>query len=278
MLSYRHSFHAGNHADVVKHLVQVAVLNYLLKKDKPFCYHDSHAGAGLYSLLGEQAQKTAEFETGIGKLWHYQAQQPALKRYIELVKQLNTDDELAFYPGSPKIAALMLRDNDSIQATELHPTDYPILASQFARRRHSRIENMDAWAGFKAMLPPQHKRGLVLIDPPYELKTEYQDVVKGLQLAYSRLPQATYAIWYPVIERPAIEAFIGEIVATGIKDQLRIELCPLPDSAGFGMTGSGMLLINPPYTLAEEMKQALAELCPLLSDNCEYQVSQLVAE
>jgi 23S rRNA (adenine2030-N6)-methyltransferase len=278
MLSYRHSFHAGNHADVVKHLVQIAIIDYLLKKDKPFCYHDSHAGAGLYSLLGEQAQKTGEYHSGIGKLWQYQAQTPALQRYISVIKQLNTDNELAFYPGSPKLAAMLLRAGDSIQATELHPTDYPILASQFVRRRHSRIENMDAWAGFKAMLPPLHKRGLVLIDPPYELKTEYQDVVAGLALAYQRFPQATYAIWYPVIERAAVEAFISAIVATGIKNQLRIELCPLPDSSGFGMTGSGMLVINPPYTLAQDMKQALAELSPVLSDNGDFQVNLLVAE
>lgn len=278
MLSYRHSFHAGNHADVIKHLVQVAILDYLLQKDKPFCYHDSHAGAGLYSLLGEQAQKTSEYQTGIGKLWQYQAQNAALARYIDVVKQLNPDGELAFYPGSPKIAALMLRATDSIQASELHPTDYPILASQFARRRHSRIENMDAWAGFKAMLPPLHKRGLVLIDPPYELKTEYQDVVNGLQLAYSRFPQATYAIWYPVIERAALEAFISALVATGIKDMLRIEYCPLPDSSGFGMTGSGMLVVNPPYTLAKDMQQALDELSPLLSATGEFQVHQLVPE
>ena len=278
MLSYRHSYHAGNHADVVKHLVQVAILDYLLQKDKPFCYHDSHAGAGLYSVLAEQAQKTGEYQTGIGKLWQYQAASPALARYIELIKQLNTNDELAFYPGSPKIAAMMLRNSDSIQATELHPTDHPILASQFVRRRHSRIEHMDAWAGFKAMLPPLHKRGLVLIDPPYELKTEYQDVVAGLQSAYQRFPQATYAIWYPVIERSAVEAFINALVATGIKDMLRIELCPLPDSDGFGMTGSGMLVVNPPYTLTTNIKQALTELSPLLSDGCEFQVNQLVPE
>lgn len=278
MLSYRHSFHAGNHADVIKHLVQVAVLDYLLKKDKPFCYHDSHAGAGLYSLLAEQAQKTSEYQTGIGRLWHCQLHHPLLQRYVGLVKQLNSDDELAFYPGSPKIAALMLRDSDSIQATELHPTDYPILASQFARRRHSRIENSDAWAGFKAMLPPLQKRGLVLIDPPYELKHEYQDVVNGVQMAYGRFPQATYAIWYPVIERAAVEAFINALTATGIRDQLRIELCPLPDSNGFGMTGSGMLLINPPYTLAQDITQALTELAPLLGAQTQYQVTQLVAE
>ncbi len=278
MLSYRHSFHAGNHADVIKHLVQVSILDYLLKKDKPFCYHDSHAGAGLYSLLAEQAQKTGEYHSGIGKLWQYQAQSPALQRYIALIKQLNPDGELAFYPGSPKIAALLLRSGDSIQATELHPSDYPILASQFARRRHSRIEHIDAWAGFKAMLPPLHKRGLVLIDPPYELKTEYQDVIQGLKLAYQRFPQATYAIWYPVIERAAVEAFISEIVASGIKDQLRIEYCPLPDKTGFGMTGSGMLVINPPYTLAADMQQALAELGPLLSPQGEFQLLQLVTE
>jgi 23S rRNA (adenine2030-N6)-methyltransferase len=256
----------------------VAILDYLLQKDKPFCYHDSHAGAGLYSLLGEQAQKTSEYQTGIGKLWQYQPTSPVLARYTDVIAQLNPDAELAFYPGSPKIAALMLRNTDSIQATELHPTDYPILASQFARRRHSRIENMDAWAGFKAMLPPLHKRGLVLIDPPYELKTEYQDVVAGLQSAYQRFPQATYAIWYPVIERQAVEAFISAIVATGIKDQLRIEYCPLTDSNGFGNTGSGMLVINPPYTLATDLREALKELAPLLSAGGEFQVHQLVPE
>lgn len=278
MLSYRHSFHAGNHADVVKHLVQVAILDYLLKKDKPFCYHDSHAGAGLYSLLAEQAQKTNEYQGGIAKLWQHEVQNPTLQRYIDVIKQLNTDNELAFYPGSPKIAALMLRSTDSIQATELHPTDYPILASQFARRRYSRIENMDAWAGFKAMLPPLYKRGLVLIDPPYELKTEYQDVVAGLQLAYQRFPQATYAIWYPVIERDAVEAFIRELVNTGIKNQLRIELCPHSDSSGYGMTGSGMLVINPPYTLAATMREVLTEIQPHIAANGDWQVHQLVPE
>ncbi|MDX1678487.1 23S rRNA (adenine(2030)-N(6))-methyltransferase RlmJ [Arsukibacterium sp.] len=287
MLSYRHSYHAGNHADVLKHLVQVAILDYLLQKDKPLCYHDSHAGAGLYSLASEQAQKTAEYQQGIGRLWQYQAKSAALGRYLSLIHSLNPDNTLAFYPGSPKIASLMLRPQDVIQATELHPTDYPILASQFARRRHSRIENMDAYAGFKAMLPPLVKRGLVLIDPPYELKNEYNDLVAGLQEAYRRFPQATYAIWYPVIERPAAEAFITAIVGTGIKNQLRIEYCPCPDKAGFGMSGSGMLVINPPYTLADTMRDALTELAPMLATNTSvnsdntaplWQVSQLVGE
>ncbi len=278
MLSYRHSYHAGNHADVIKHITQLAILQYLKKKDKPFCYHDTHAGAGLYSLHSEQALKTAEYQTGIGLLWQHPAKSPALQSYIGQIKQLNPENQLQFYPGSTLLARQLLRADDSIQATELHPSDYPLLASQFVQRRYSRIENMDAWAGLKAMLPPLHKRGLVLIDPPYELKSEYQDVVNGLQLAYRRFPQATYAIWYPVIEREAIEVFINALVATGIKNQLRIEYCVKPDKPGFGMTGSGMLVINPPYTLADEMREVLAEIAPLLSSESHWQVTQLVGE
>lgn len=279
MLSYRHSYHAGNHADVIKHLTQVAILDYLLKKEKPLCYHDTHAGAGLYSLHSEHAQKTTEFKDGIAKLWQYQPQSAVLQQYLTLIKQVNPDNALNFYPGSPKIAALMLRQQDYLQATELHPTDYPVLKSQFVKRRYSRIENSDAYAGFKAMLPPLVKRGLVLIDPPYELKTEYQDLVAGLLEAYKRWPQATYAIWYPVIERSAAEAFIAAIVATGIKNQLRIEFNLHADSSGHGMTGSGMLVINPPYTLAAELEKALAEIKQQLgSAQSQIRLEQLVAE
>jgi len=279
MLSYRHSFHAGNHADVLKHLTEVAILDYLLQKDKPLCYHDTHAGAGLYSLQSSQAQKTAEYTEGIGKLWHYQPQSPLLGKYLNVVKQLNPDGELNFYPGSPKIAAMLLRAGDQLQATELHPSDFPLLQSQFLQRRLTRIENIDAFAGIKAMLPPLVKRGLVLIDPPYELKTEYQDLIKGLQEAYKRFPQATYAIWYPVIERSSIEAFIAAIVATGIKNQLRIEFNLHADSPGHGMTGSGMLVINPPYTLAQSLAPALSEVQQQLGNPAShYQIMQLVGE
>jgi 23S rRNA (adenine2030-N6)-methyltransferase len=279
MLSYRHSYHAGNHADVIKHLVEVAILLYLKKKDKPFCYHDSHAGAGLYSLNSEQALKTGEFSSGIGRLMQLEPKNEALAVYLQLIRDLNPNGQLQFYPGSPAIAKMLLRGGDSIQATELHPSDFPLLQAQFLNRRHCRIEQMDAYAGFRAMLPPLSKRGLVLIDPPYELKTEYQDLVKGLQQAYQRFPQAVYAIWYPVIERASIEAVIQAIVDTGIRNQLRIEYSPKADSEGFGMTGSGMLVINPPYTLAQDMTAALEELSPLLADGIPaWQVSQLVDE
>lgn len=278
MLSYRHSFHAGNHADVVKHLTEIAVLQYLKKKDKPFVYHDTHAAAGLYSLFGEHAQKTAEFSTGIGQLWQTQLQHPLLQQYLALVQSVNPTTELAYYPGSPLIAKQLCRDSDHIQATELHPADYPLLAAQFANRRYSRIEKMDAWAGIRAMLPPLVKRGLVLIDPPYELKTEYQDVLKGVAQAMQRFPQATYAIWYPVIERDSIEAFLQSFVATGWRNQLRIELLVKPDSPGFGMTGSGMWLINPPYTLAAEMQAALSEIQHSFGEHCQIKIIQEVPE
>lgn len=281
MLSYRHSYHAGNHADVLKHLVEVAILLYLKKKDKPFCYHDSHAGAGLYSLQSEQAQKTGEFHSGIGRLLQLESDLPAVATYLALIRQLNPSGGLQFYPGSPCIAKMLLRQDDSIQATELHPSDFPLLQAQFLQRRHTRIEQMDAYAGLRAMLPPLHKRGLVLIDPPYELKSEYQDLVKGLQQAVQRFGQATYAIWYPVIERESIEAVLQAIVDTGIRNQLRIEYCPKPDSSGFGMTGSGMLVINPPYTLAADMTAALTQIAPLLAEPDyagSWQVRQLVGE
>lgn len=279
MLSYRHSYHAGNHADVIKHLTEVAILDYLLQKDKPLCYHDTHAGAGLYSLTAVQAQKTSEFAAGIGKLWGYQAKSPVLAHYLQLIAALNPDGELQFYPGSPKIAGMMLRTQDHLQATELHPTDYPLLKAQFQQRRYTRIEQMDAYAGFKAMLPPLIKRGLVLIDPPYELKTEYQDLIEGLQEAYRRFPQATYAIWYPVIERASVEQFISAIVATGIKNQLRIEFTLEPDSPGFGMTGSGMLVINPPFNLATTLQPALQEVLQQIGHaRSALQILQLVGE
>ena len=135
MLSYRHSYHAGNHADVIKHLVQICILNYLKRKDKPFCYHDTHAGAGLYSLHSEQAQKTVEYQTGIGKLWNYQGNNADIKAYVDTIRLVNDSDDLAFYPGSPAIAKMLLRATDSIQATELHPTDFPLLQAQFLKRR-----------------------------------------------------------------------------------------------------------------------------------------------
>ncbi|WP_091342579.1 23S rRNA (adenine(2030)-N(6))-methyltransferase RlmJ [Alkalimonas amylolytica] len=282
MLSYRHSFHAGNFADVLKHLVQVAILEYLKRKDKPFCYHDTHSGAGLYSLSGEHASKTGEYQSGIGVLFN-QAVPTTLEdgpvgRYLRLLHQLNPDGELEFYPGSPSIAAQLLRPQDALQLTELHPTDYGLLSQHLGKRKHCRIEKMDAWAGIKAMLPPLARRGLVLIDPPYELSHEYDDVVKGLQLALQRFATGCYAIWYPVIDRGHIERFVAQVAALPVTDLLRIEWCPKADSTGFGMTGSGMLVINPPYLLAEQCRAMLPWLHHQLGNAGPSQVTQLIAE
>ncbi|MCH8537686.1 MAG: 23S rRNA (adenine(2030)-N(6))-methyltransferase RlmJ [Alkalimonas sp.] len=282
MLSYRHSFHAGNFADVLKHLVQVAIIDYLKKKDKPFCYHDTHSGAGLYSLESEHATKTGEFHSGIGQLFQQpvpeELEQSPAARYLSLIHQLNPEQDLLFYPGSPSIAVQLLRPQDQMQLTELHPTDFALLQQHLAGRKQCRIEKMDAWAGIKAMLPPLSKRGLVLIDPPYELKHEYDDVVQGLQLALKRFANGTYAIWYPVIEREAIERFVDKVAALPVADLLRVEWCPKADSDGYGMTGSGMLVINPPYILAEQCRQFLPWLQQQLGAAGPAQVTQLIAE
>lgn len=261
MLSYRHSFHAGSHADVLKHVVEIAILNYLMKKDTPFDYHDTHAGAGVYALCSKEAKKTGEFETGISRLYHQKLPKGLLSQYVNLVKQMNPNDKLTLYPGSPQFAELLRRPQDGLQLTELHPTDFGLLKKRFAGVPRTRVAQMDAYQGLKAMLPPLAKRGLVLIDPSYELKTEHQSLQKGLAPALLRFPSGIYAIWYPVIARRQTEQFLQNLIASIPKDCLRIEFCPLADSHGLGMTGSGMLIFNPPYTLADDMKPVM----PLLN-------------
>jgi 23S rRNA (adenine2030-N6)-methyltransferase len=261
LLSYRHSFHAGNHADVLKHTVQIAILNYLKKKDTPFDYHDTHAGAGFYALSSKEAQKTGEFENGIGRLYHQKLPVGLLRQYVDLVRQINPNDKLTLYPGSPQIAELLRRPQDGLQLTELHPTDFGLLKKRFSEPPRTRVAQMDAYQGLRAMLPPLAKRGLILLDPSYEVKTEYQTIAEGLVPALKRFSSGIYAIWYPVIERRHTEQFLQNLMLTVNKECLRVEFCPFSDGHGVGMTGSGMLIFNPPYTLAEEMKVVM----PLLN-------------
>ncbi len=266
MLSYRHSYHAGNFADVLKHIVQIAIIEYLKKKDKPFTVHDTHSGAGNYLIDSEHMQKTGEFHDGIEKLLDHRTEIGVIDQYVKLVKQLNPVGKLREYPGSPRIAASLLREQDRLQCTELHSTDYELLSKLFTGNKQVRVEKMDAWQGIKAMLPPQHRRGMVLIDPSYELERDYRDMLPALKMAMERWATATYAIWYPVMDRNRTESFIRQFIKAEIPNMLRVELCVRPDASGRGMTGSGMLVINPPYTLAQHMAQAM----PLLEKHlCE---------
>ncbi|MDW7795449.1 23S rRNA (adenine(2030)-N(6))-methyltransferase RlmJ [Morganella morganii] len=264
MLSYRHSFHAGNHADVLKHTVQSLIIESLKEKDKPFLYLDTHAGAGRYQLSGEHAERTGEYLEGIARIWAQESVPEELKTYLEAVSALNPRGDLRFYPGSPLIAAHLLRDHDKLNISELHPSDFPLLRNEFSRDNRVRVVREDGYQQLKSQLPPLSRRGFVLIDPPYELKSDYQAVVKGIQEGHRRFATGTYAVWYPVVLRQQIKRMVKDFQATGIRKILQIELAVRPDSDQRGMTASGMIVINPPWKLESQMKSVLSWLHKVL--------------
>ncbi len=257
MLSYRHSFHAGNHADVLKHIVQTLIIESLKEKEKPFLYLDTHAGAGRYQLTNAHATRTGEYLEGIARLWQQEEVPELILPYLEAVGSLNTSDELRYYPGSPLLAANLLREQDLLMLTELHPTDFPLLRTEFSRDKRVRVCREDGFGQLKSKLPPASRRGFALIDPPYELKQDYSAVVKGIVEGYKRFATGTYAIWYPVVHRQQIKRMLKELEATGIRKILQIELAVKPDSDQLGMTASGMIVINPPWKLASQMASIL---------------------
>ncbi len=264
LLSYRHSFHAGNFADVIKHVVIVEVLKYLSKKDKAFDYIDTHAGAGLFSLASGHATKLHEYTNGIGNMdvgdW------PELARYFDIINRFNEDASLAYYPGSPLFARDFLRALDKAWLYELHPADFALLKQNVGDDRRMRLKQEDGFKGLLSLLPPLSRRGLVLIDPSYEMKTDYQQVVDTLTLAHKKFPTGTYAIWYPVVDRSRVITLEKNIIASGIRNIQRFELGLEPDSHASGMTAAGMIVINPPWTLMEKMSHLLPKLVALLTD------------
>ncbi|HIH0818518.1 TPA: 23S rRNA (adenine(2030)-N(6))-methyltransferase RlmJ [Vibrio cholerae] len=257
MLSYRHSFHAGNHADVLKHIVQSLILNSLQQKEKPFVYHDTHSGVGRYDLTHEWSEKTGEYKQGIARVWQQDNIPAELDSYLDAIRQLNQGETLRYYPGSPRVARAHLREQDRMVLTELHPSDYPLLEQEFHRDRQVSIYKEDGFARLKASLPPQERRGLVLIDPPYELAKEYRDVVRAIAQSYKRWATGIYAIWYPVVNRCDIDDMLEGLQGLGIRKILQIELGVAPDTNERGMTASGMIVINPPWTLESQMQTIL---------------------
>lgn len=257
MLSYRHSFHAGNHADVLKHIVQSLILNSLQQKEKPFVYHDTHSGVGRYDLTHEWSEKTGEYKQGIARVWQQNNIPAELDSYLDAIRQLNQGETLRYYPGSPRVARAHLREQDRMVLTELHPSDYPLLEQEFDRDRQVSIYKEDGFARLKASLPPQERRGLVLIDPPYELAKEYRDVVRAIAQSYKRWATGIYAIWYPVVNRCDIDDMLEGLQGLEIRKILQIELGVAPDTNERGMTASGMIVINPPWTLESQMQTIL---------------------
>jgi len=280
VLSYRHAFHAGNYADVIKHLVLCRILAYLAQKPAPLCYVDTHAGAGAYDLTGEYAGKTGEYRQGIGQLWRRDDLPAAIKAYLDLVTRFNANDELIRYPGSPWFAQQLLREQDRLELCELHSSEFPLLQQNFAKDRRVHCHFEDGFTKSIALLPPREKRGLVLIDPSYEVKDDYRRVVELLQKLHKRFATGVYALWYPVVERRRIEQLEAGLAKTGIRRIDLYEIGVAADGRAPGMTSAGMIVINPPWKLREEMTEALAWLAPLLSQDgqARYRVEELAGE
>ena len=266
MLSYRHAFHAGNHADVLKHAVLIALLDHLGQKDKAWSYIDSHAGAGLYDLHGEYASRNAEFEGGIARLWERTDLPPALARYVDLVHGLNPDGLLRYYPGSPWCALQCARPDDHLRLFELHTTDHRLLDRNFAKAgRQVRIETGDGYLGLRAVLPPPSRRGLVLIDPSYEIKTDYVRAADALREALVRFANGTYLVWYPLLQTADSRQLLQQLRSLRPASWLNVTLCvQSPAPTGFGMHGSGLFLVNPAWTLPGLLESALPWLVEAL--------------
>ncbi|MGZ8259816.1 MAG: 23S rRNA (adenine(2030)-N(6))-methyltransferase RlmJ [Caldimonas sp.] len=265
MLAYRHAFHAGNHADVLKHVVLVLVLRHLAAKDRGFRVVDTHAGAGGYSLVGRYAQKNAEHMRGIGALWTRGDLPAAVADYVDLVRRFNPDGKLAQYPGSPSLALMLLRPQDELHAFELHPTDEKILRAAIAGHRRASAIFGDGFEGLRSQLPPPTRRGAVLVDPSYEGNADYPKVVATLRDAVARFADGIYVVWYPQVSKVEAAELPRRLAALAPKGWLHARLTvQQPDARGFGLAGSGVLVLNPPHTLHAALAATLPYLVEVL--------------
>jgi 23S rRNA (adenine2030-N6)-methyltransferase len=263
-MNYRHIYHAGNFADVLKHSVLALILKALRKKDAPYCYLDTHAGIGRYDLHHEAAQKTGEYRTGIARLWNNIAAPAAVADYLGAVKALNSGTHLRYYPGSPRVARYLLRPQDRMVLLEKHPEEAAMLRQEFSGDRQVAVHEQDGYAGLKGFLPPAEKRGLVLIDPPYEEREEFDHVVVGLKTAYERWAGGVFAMWYPIKDRPTVERFHRRLLATGIRKILLTELAIYPLDNAFRLNGCGMIVVNAPWQLDLALETLVPELLSVL--------------
>lgn len=272
-MNYRHAYHAGNFADVVKHVIVARIVDYLKRKDQAFRVIDTHAGIGLYDLRGTEAGKTGEWNGGIGRvieasdkgLIEPQAAE-LLAPYLETVRTVNKNGRLRHYPGSPLLVRHLLRKQDRLSALELHPQDAATLTKLFDGDYQVRVIELDGWLALGAHLPPKEKRGLVLVDPPFEIEGEFDRLADGLAKAHKRFPGGTYALWYPVKDRRETERFTARLRETGIAKILQIELAIRAPSQEPRLDGTGMIVVNPPYTLESEMQILLPCLNHLLAE------------
>jgi len=269
MLSYRHAFHAGNHADVLKHVIEVQLLRYLSQKDKSFWYIDTHAGAGCYAMDSGYAVKNAEHQSGIALLWQRDDLPGPVADYVALVQHMNPGRELRLYPGSPLLARELLREQDRMRLFELHPADGELLQKNFeGHGAQVLIQVADGFGALKALLPPPSRRALVLIDPPYEEKQDYQRVVSALREGLKRFASGVYALWYPQLQRTESRQLPGQLEQLPVKSWLHVALSVRrPSEDGFGMYGSGMFILNPPWLLRGMLQEVMPYLARVLGQD-----------
>jgi len=273
LFSYRHAFHAGNHADVLKHALLVHTLDYLNRKDTPYWVVDTHAGAGLYALDSDWAAKNAEFADGIGRLWQRDDLPPLLADYVARIRQYNPDGRLRHYPGSPWLTLDALRERDRLRLFEMHPTESDVLVANLERLgktalRQTTIYAADGFEGMKALLPPPPRRGLVLIDPSYEDKQDYKRALNAVKEGLKRFATGTYAVWYPLVQRREVGDLARHLENLPVKSWVHASLAVRkPAADGFGLHGSAMFVANPPWTLHAALQEALPFLARELAQD-----------
>src|SRR5580704_6625346 len=267
-MNYRHAFHAGGFADVIKHIVLVRILSHLQDKPAAFRVIDTHAGAGVYDLAGDEARRGGEWLTGIARVMQARFSEttlPLLAPYLDIVRAFNSPRELNAYPGSPLIARALLRPHDRLTACEIEPKARKRLIDALRRDTQARVVDLDGWMALPAFVPPNERRGLVLIDPPFEAKDEFERMAAGFEEAFTKWPTGSYLLWYPVKSRRATDSLarhVAELVGAGAPPGkcLRVEFSVAPQAAGEALASAGLLIVNPPWTLMGELRAILPEL------------------
>ena len=257
-MNYRHAYHAGNHADVLKHLVLSRLLALLAKKDAPYAYLDSHAGIGLYDLRGDQASRTGEWLEGIQRVWQADDVPALFDDYLGVIRALNPDGQLRYYPGSPEVARELSREQDRLQLNEKHPEDGQLLKANMKYDRRVAVHLGEGWHVPRALLPTAQKRAVLLIDPPFEQADELQRCAQAMKESIARMRQAVVAIWYPIKDQRQLKRFYQDLQGTGAPKLLRVELLVhAADNADVGLNGSGLAIANPPGGLEDELRSVL---------------------
>jgi 23S rRNA (adenine2030-N6)-methyltransferase len=266
-MNYRHAYHAGNFADVLKHVVLMLVLEHLQRKEAPYFFLDTHAGRGRYLLDSPETAKGGEFREGILRLRDWVNPPPAIVRFLELVRELGEEHgRLLAYPGSPRLAAALLRPQDRAVCTELERGEASALREEFRGDERIAVHQRDGYEALKAFLPPRERRGLVLVDPPYETQAaEFETLRASVPAALERWPTGMFAVWYPIKFGATVPRFHAAMAASGLRRQLIAELCIHPVDTRVGLNGAGMLLINPPFQLDEELRLLLPAMHRILA-------------